>query len=200
MATGRDFLNILNEISGSDFEWFFEQWYYGKGFPQFQVIWWQKHDSVVIEISQTGSSGITPFFKTSLDLELRFENGGDTLLRISIDEPEIKIGIPLHKPVISLVPDPENWILDKSEVIYKTVRKEYFKVCPNPFGDELNIVFRNGTGDREIILSDLNGKILKRRHSTSGSYTIKTHDLVQGLYLLKVSEGNESYTARVIRH
>lgn len=200
VATGRDFLNVLNEISGSDFEWFFEQWYYGYGYPQFQVTWQQSYDSIIVEISQSGSSDKTAFFKTSMDLEFHYEIGGDTLMRIFIDEPEMRVGISLSRPVIKLVPDPENWILDITEVVNKTVRKDYFKVRPNPFGEKLNIVFRTGIGDREIILCDLHGKILKKCHSTSGSFTMDTHDLIQGVYLLKISEGKEVYTARVIRH
>jgi len=200
VATGRDFLDVLNELSGSDFEWFFEQWYYGYGYPRFLVTWQQSQDSIIVEINQSGSSEKTDFFKTSMDLDLHYEIGGDTLIRIFVDEPAMRIGISISRPVIKLVTDPGNWILDETEVIDKTIRKEYFKVRPNPFGEELNIFFRTGTGDREIILSDLNGKILKKCHSTSGNFTIKTHDLVQGLYLLKVSEGKESYTARVVRH
>ncbi len=199
VATGRDFMEVLNEISGSDFGWFFDQWYFGQGFPEFLFTWWQSADSLVVEIIQSGSSPGTPFFRTGLDLELQFESGGDTLVRIRCDSPLMTIRIPMEIPVAKLVPDPGNWVLQRSEVIRKIVSAGYLKVSPNPFGEELNIRFLAGAGDREIILSDLNGRILERHFSSSGSYTLHTGELVQGLYFLKVNEGKETYTTRVVR-
>jgi hypothetical protein len=97
------------------------------------------------------------------------------------------------------VPDPENWVLDESSVIRKFQSKSYLSVNPNPFGDELNVVFRNGTGDREIVLSDMSGKIIAKRQTTSDRFSLPTMDLRQGFYLLRVTEGDERYATRVIK-
>ncbi len=199
VATGQDFLNVLNETSGTDFDWFFDQWYYGQGFPRFQFTWWQTSDSVLINIRQSGSSGKTPFFRTRLDLGLQLENGGDTTFRITCDRPGMKVGIRFEKPVVSLAPDPENWVLDQSQVYRKVVTNRYLSINPNPFGDELNIVFQEGIGNREIVLCDMSGKVIEKHFSTAGMVTLNTHDLSQGFYLLQVREGNDSYTARVVR-
>lgn len=199
VATGQDFLNVLNETSGSDFDRFFEQWYYGQGFPQFQFSWWQTADSVIIDIRQYGSSDKTPFFLTSFDLGLQLENGRDSIIRITCDQPEMRVSIRIDRPVINLVPDPENWILDQSQVTRKVISNGYFSVNPNPFGENLNIVFRAGSGNREIVLSDLSGKVIVKQFSKEAVVTLNTRNLRQGLYLLNVKEGNESYTTRVVR-
>ncbi len=199
VATGADFLAVLDEISGSGYDWFFDQWYYGKGYPEFQFIWWQTADSLIVEIQQSGSSEETPFFRTSFDLGFLLESGGDTIVRILVDQPVMKVLVPLHEPVIDLVPDPDNWVLEESSVIRKFQSKSYLSVNPNPFGDELNVVFRNGTGDREIVLSDMSGKIIAKRQTTSDRFSLPTMDLRQGFYLLWVTEGDERYATRVIK-
>jgi len=199
VATGMDFMNVLNETSGSDFNWFFDQWYFGHGFPSFQVAWWQISDSVIIEIRQSGSSDQTPFFRSNYDIALRFETEMDTVFRVLIDQPFMNIKIPVKDHVIDLVPDPENWVLEKSQVIRKSITNGYFSVNPNPFNDRLNIVFKNGDGKRKIILSDLSGKILEKKESSYGTFTINTQNLRQGLYLLQVKDGKESYTAKVVK-
>ncbi|MFC2115680.1 M1 family aminopeptidase [Bacteroidota bacterium] len=199
VATGQDFLDVLNESSELNFDGFFEQWYYGQGFPQFQFFWWQTNDSLMIDIRQSGSSQETPFFKIPIDISLQFEDGRDSVVRIICDNPEMMINIPINRPVINLVPDPENWILDKSQVTRKVVPNGYFSVNPNPFGDNLNIVFHTGIGNRDIILSDLSGKVLEKHFSQEAKFILNTQGLRQGLYLLQVLEGDESYTTRIVR-
>ncbi|MFC2098182.1 M1 family aminopeptidase [Bacteroidota bacterium] len=199
VATGMDFMNILNDVSGSDFNWFFDQWYFGQGFPEFGFTWWQTVDSLIIEVNQFGSSSETPFFRTSMDFSLQLENGRDTAFRTFIDKPSMRIGLSIFEPVTALVHDPENWVLDKSQVIKKVISNGYFSVNPNPFGDELNIVFQDDTGEKEITLCDLSGKILNKLRSSSQKITLNTHDLNQGLYLLQVKEGKDTYTTRIVR-
>jgi len=199
IATGMDFMKVLNQTSGSDFKWFFDQWYFGQGYPSFQFAWWQTSDSVIIEIRQSGSSDQTPFFRGNYDIALQFETGMDTVIRVLMDQPFMNIKIPVKGRVINLVPDPENWVLEKSQVFRKSITNGYFSVNPNPFNDRLNIVFNNGDGKRKIILSDLSGKILEKKESSHGTFTINTHNLRQGLYLLQVKDGKESYTAKVVK-
>jgi aminopeptidase N len=200
VATGMDFLGVLNEVSGRDFSWFFDQWYFGKGFPHFRLTWWQTADSLSIDIEQSGSSEETPFFRTGLDLGLQFEEGGDSLIRIECTEPSLRVGIPLSKRVNDLHPDPANRVLNTSEVSTKTLSQGYLSVNPNPFGDELKVVFQTGTGKREILLTDLSGKVLDQQESTADMVRFDTRTLRQGLYLLQVREGTTRYSAKVVRH
>jgi aminopeptidase N len=198
-ATGADFLNVLNQVSGRDFSWFFDQWYYGKGFPRFKVVWWQENDSLNLDVRQTGSSSSTTFFRTRLDIRLQYENGKDTLIEIDFDGNPLMHSRVMKDQVVRVEVDPENWVLEQSEIIRKTDDNAYFSVSPNPFADELKIVFYGGLEQREILLSDLSGKILRKKSTSSESVVLKTENLNQGLYLLKVREGKDNYSTKVIR-
>ncbi len=199
LATGADFLKVLNETSGKNFDWFFEQWYYGQGYPEFNFAWWQTTDSLFIVSDQKGSSPATPFFRTTLDFGLILEEGRQSSIHIDYDSPAKSIQVPMKQRVLDVIPDPANWIAGISQVVHRFVTNAYFSVNPNPFDEQLKVVFNTGTAQREIILMDVNGRVVDLVSSSSSTVIIPTHGLASGVYLLKVISGNEKYTARVVR-
>ena len=199
VATGNDFLNVLNSTSGRNFDWFFDQWYYGQGYPEFNFTWWQTTDSLYIVGEQAGSSPATPFFRTTLDIGLSLEGGEYLTLKTDYDNPYKTIGVPLKKRVLDVIPDPDNWIIDLSQVVKRYVTNSYLTVHPNPFKDQLNIIFNTGAAFREIMLTDINGRLVKSMSSHSWNVNIPTNDLSPGVYLLMVVAGKDEYTARVVK-
>ncbi|MEZ5198239.1 MAG: hypothetical protein R2764_18175 [Bacteroidales bacterium] len=63
VATGMDFMNVLNDVSGMDFTDYFDQWYYGEGYPTYSIEWSQNGGGMFMEITQTTSMpAVTPLF------------------------------------------------------------------------------------------------------------------------------------------
>jgi aminopeptidase N len=199
VATGDDFLGVLNETSGMRFDGFFDQWYYGQGFPEFNFAWWQTTDSLYIAAEQKGSSPATPFFRTTLDIGLNFEDGQNSSLQIDYDTPSKTIQIPLKQKVLDVVPDPDNWIVDISHVVHRYTANTYLTVNPNPFDDQLRIVFNTGAAERDIILTDINGRVVERLSSYGWTVHIPAGDLAPGVYLLRVVAGKDEYSAKVVK-
>jgi aminopeptidase N len=199
LATGDDFLMVLNETSGRSFDLFFDQWYYGQGYPVFNFAWWQTTDSLFIVAEQKGSSPTTPFFRTTLDIDLALDDGQKSSLQIDYDSPTKTIQIPMNLRVLDVIPDPANWIVDISQVVQRYATNAYLSVNPNPFDEQLNIVFNTGAAERDIILTDISGRMVDRVNSHSWTVSIPTHDLAPGVYLLKVLAGNDEYSAKVVR-
>jgi hypothetical protein len=148
---------------------------------------------------QEGSSQATPFFRTTLDIGLNLEGGDDSTLKIDYDTPSKTIQVPMKQRVMDVIPDPANWIIDISQVVQHYVSNAYFNVHPNPFGDQLQIIFNTGAAMREIMLTDINGRLVRRISSHSWSVSLPTHDLSPGVYLLNVLDGKDEYTAKVVR-
>lgn len=113
-ADGKDFLNTLNRLTKNDFSWFFDQWYYGKGYPIFFTSWEQKDDRLIISTKQETSSDDTPFFKTHMDFNIIFHDGDSQTLRTLIDTDNHKFDIKISRPVLKIIPDPDNHILKSS--------------------------------------------------------------------------------------
>jgi len=110
VATGMDFKGVLEATSGKDFEDFFNQWYFGEGFPSFGIEWSQNGDTVLIRSSQTPSSINNSLFKTSLEFKLNY-SGGDTTVRVFQDKDIQSFSVYIPFQITGLIVDPDNWIL-----------------------------------------------------------------------------------------
>lgn len=198
-ATGLDFMEILENVSGQDFNWFFDQWYFGKGYPVFSMTWWQEKDTLFIISSQAGSSLETPFFRTHIDFRLRFVNGTDTLIRLEHIMNHHTFSIPIYGYISDVLPDPDNWLLDVITIVKKPLQDGSFNVGPNPFTDDIQVEFKTSNLRREIIISDMTGKIMGRYETESAVINLPLKKLVRGIYLLTVVENGESLSTKIVK-
>jgi len=198
-ATGMDFLGVLERTSGKEFDWFFAQWYFGQGFPQFSFTWWQNEDSLIIACSQKGSASESDVFRTRMEFLVTYVDQTDTLIQVEINEQEQQFVIVVPTFVSNVVEDPENWILDVSSTIKKPVTEGTFSVGPNPFSDHLIIEFNYTNLIRDIIITDLNGRIVKKYQTSNPVVMINTNDLVRGVFIITVKEGGESLSTKIVK-
>jgi aminopeptidase N len=198
-ATGLDFMEILETTSGQDFDWFFNQWYFGKGYPAFSMTWWQEKDTLFIISSQTGSSLETPFFRTHFDFLLQYVDDTDTLISMEQTMNYNIFRIPALKSVSNVFADPDNWILDVTTIIKKPLQEGTFMIGPNPFNEIINVVFNSSNIKREIIISDMNGKIVGRYETESLDIHLPVKHLVRGIYLFTVLEDGKLYTSKIVK-
>jgi aminopeptidase N len=111
-ATGEDFRCILETESGFDFSAFFQQWYYGEGFPRFEIQWMQQGDSLFIQSKQMGSAPeATPLFQIPFELEFRFRDQSSARIRLMQDRNMEEFRIPVKGPVEELIFDPRTQLL-----------------------------------------------------------------------------------------
>jgi hypothetical protein len=131
LATGLDFKSVCENISGIGFTDFFNQWYFGEGYPVFSAIWSQEEDTVYLNSIQTTSTSITPLFKTPIEFKLTYSGGSQTI-RLSqlANDTTFKIVIPHEVTGISI--DPNNWILNQEGSIIhrKNLRLKAFLEGP----------------------------------------------------------------------
>ncbi len=198
-ATGLDFKEILEETSGRDFDWFFDQWYFGQGYPVFTFVWWQTADSLTVYSVQTGSSQATPFFRTKLEFRVMLADGRDTLLTIDQTSAEQYLQFSLNEMVENVFPDPMNWLLEKSTITRK-LPEDYVSINPNPFNDQILMEFQTGTSERLIMITDLLGKRHWHLSTQSTRVKIPTSDLNQGIYMITIREANETYSTKMLKN
>ena len=74
-----DLKRAMEKVSGRDLEGFFDQWFYGRGYPEFDVDWkWNESKEIVtLTVRQTQSSvdGTPSVFRVPVDVEIRDEGG-----------------------------------------------------------------------------------------------------------------------------
>jgi aminopeptidase N len=111
-ATGEEFRGILEAESGLDFSAFFEQWYFGEGYPSFDIHWVQQDDRVFIQSEQSGSAPeVTPLFQVPFTLEFRFRDGRVQRHRFMQNHNKEDFTIPVEGEVVELIFDPDRHLL-----------------------------------------------------------------------------------------
>jgi len=206
VATGLDFKAVLEQTSGMDFKDFFDQWYFGSGFPVFDLEWEQEGNMLRMDVTQNGSSELTPLFKTSMEYKV-FYPGGDSTLRLfhQVNEESYQIHFP-HS-VDSILIDPDNWVLNE---VYAKARKSGklnasadFAVTPNPNpGIFFFKVDSEWEGDVSVELYNASGLLVYKRHFESCmphlEYKVKLDGWNRGLHIIRFSYGQESTVKKII--
>lgn len=203
-ATGEDFKNTAEEITGMDFEQFFEQWYYGQGYPTYDIKFYMTGDTFNLVATQTTSSSATPLFEMLMDYQLYFDDETDTLVHFmqtdNINHFELYTG----KDVLGVIVDPYEWTMEKvsgvSVTLEETKLPVYFSVGPNPLKDQMNIYFLNPSNNvREISIYDIAGKLVYTSTSEQDQIKIDATQFRNGVYLVKVFDGNNEFVRRIIK-
>jgi hypothetical protein len=197
VATGLDFKEVLEETSGMDFTDFFDQWYFGAGYPIYEVNWEQQGSILILESVQSTSSTQTPLFKMSMEYTF-FHAGGDTTIRVFHDENVESYQFDLPFVVMDIGIDFYNQVLDgESEEMKSASAGEntpLFSIAPNPSGGNfffsLNEEAGIETGDDVILeVLDLTGKNLFRSMYRGClpfmEYAVELEEPVTGIYFVR---------------
>lgn len=135
VATGLDFKAVLEENSGMDFTDFFNQWYFGAGYPIYDVGWEQEDGILSISSTQHPSAESNPLFKMSMEYRIIHE-AGDTLVRVFHESNQELYHIPIIHKVIDVVTDPRNQVLilmkEEEKRAWAPAEPEAFSIYPNP--------------------------------------------------------------------
>ncbi|MCD6200909.1 MAG: T9SS type A sorting domain-containing protein [Bacteroidales bacterium] len=200
VATGKDFEKVVEERSGMDFSDFFDQWYYGRGFPRFSFSWYQNHDSLFIRSVQT-PSGSTPLFKMHIDFLIASDEG-DTVVRLYQDRNNRVFALPLKATVWKVTPDPDKWLLleisSVSHVISAARGDKDVILYPNPASGMVRVYLSFTLPGLTIKILNIDGKILRTYTLTAAPYRLNVSALSSGLYILKISSGNKKWVKKLV--
>lgn len=114
VATADDFKHVAETTSGKDFTDFFNQWYYGEGYPTFNMVFtMQGTDSIILQVSQTVSApDVTPFFKGLYEFKITSAQG-DTTVKAYVTYNTQEFKFKYNKVPNGIVVDPNNWVINK---------------------------------------------------------------------------------------
>ena len=203
-ATGMDFKAVTEELSGEDFTDFFNQWYFGEGYPIYSVVWNQTPEGLNMNVTQTTSMpSVTPLFKMKMEYRV-VTTEVDTVITLEHDANFTQFTIPLPGDVGGIMIDPNNWVLNKtgsiSVGIEETESPAYFTFGPNPVTDYMNIYMANTSGSNvKISVHDMTGRTMLETEKSGESIRLDASALPKGSYLIKVQDGDQSITKRFVK-
>ena len=108
-----DFRIAVEEATGQSVTWFFDQWLYHGGHPDFDVSWsWdEKSKQVRLVVKQTQKvDDMTPLFRSSVEIELATPAKTE-IRRISVSKAEETFNFQLNRRPSRVCFDPQDWIL-----------------------------------------------------------------------------------------
>jgi aminopeptidase N len=202
-ATGNDFCDWLELKSGRDFHPFFTQWYYGEGYPVYNIVWNQTDNILNIYSTQTTSTNVTNLFKMTVPFHLEFNDGTDTTLLFYQNSNQVHFSFPVTKPIEKLELDPEQWILHQLNSITvgieETANPVHFSIGPNPAKDYVKVFFSNQPArPLNYSITDVSGRILLTGNLESAINTVDISIIPAGLYILTVDSRNNRLNKRLI--
>lgn len=202
-AKGNDLKAAVELTAGIDLTAFFNEFYYGEGYPTFSLRWRKAPNGrVYLKLTQTASKpSVTPLFH--IPVELKFVgSGGDTTVRVMSDAPEVLFDFTYGRTVSSVQIDPNQWILNQVGTIQQDNTLEIpgsalagVAVYPNPVTEQL---YLDGFPAGEILaIIDQNGKTVRTVRVQSATETLSVADLAAGAYLIRGSStGNHRFVKR----
>lgn len=202
-ATGLDYKAVAEQVSGLDLEDFFNQWYFGEGYPKYDISWYMFENTMNMTVTQSVSSS-TPLFKMTMDYKLNFEDGTDTVVRLYQNANIQNFAVELPKQVVSMSVDPNNWTFERvntiTVIIEETNNPNYFAFGPNPANDLINIYLLNPDGrERKAQICDLSGRILTEQSFTEANHQVDVSWLKAGAYLINISDEKQHLSKRFIK-
>jgi aminopeptidase N len=188
-ASVPQFKALMENHSGLNFSDFFQEWYYGEGFPTFSIEYLHLNDTLWLSVSQTTSVPTSvPFFHVPLELRVQ-RPSGDTVVRMNLTQPTSTAIVPCTGSLKGLVIDPNQWLINQDGSITMngslsmTEWKSTFQPYPNPTTDRLWL-----TGLEENLpytILDASGRARQKGlWNTAQGITTKT--LSSGVYFLQI--------------
>lgn len=195
-ATGEDVKLAIENISGLDLDNFFDDYYYGEGYPIFSLGWKKSSNGrVYLKLSQTTSMpSVTPLFRIPVEIRL-LSSTGDTTVRVMSDAPEVFFDFAYDKTVNIAQIDPNQWILNtigtitqdntlevnqnniQTATIYPTLTTDFIYLKDFEIGDVVEVV-------------NMQGQILLSSQITSKFQQLSLIELRNGSYVIRSSKRN----------
>lgn len=206
-ASTSDFQKVCEDISGLDFEQFFQQWIYGEKYPKYELSWWHEGNGIYnVKIDQVQSYN---FF--SMPIDLKFSGSAGPMLVDTTIVIENNNSSQLYEfsgfnfLVENVMLDPENWILKEATYSVNEIdnilpdRVEVEKAFPNPFNSKVKLSFyinpQFGDTHVNVNIFDLRGKIIESLiddEFTPGYHTTfwNANGKSSGVYFIQLATDN----------
>jgi aminopeptidase N len=211
VATTSDFQKVCEEVSAKTLDWFFDQWIYGAGLPNFEVNWQvQRHSLALWRVDVTIRQIQTTATLFRMPLEIHLSNNSNDTSFVVIDSLDFQtFSLFCDFKPDSIVIDPNNWVLktvsySASEPPKLPHEFHLYQPYPNPFNQSVNIQLDlpyNTNG--RIVICDILGRevaviadCLLRGGRFTGQW--RPQNTASGIYFVRFSDAHHRLQRKII--
>ena len=201
-ATQAKFVKHVEMAADTTFSEFFNDWYYGEGYPKYSIIEYHDHADIgktKIRVSQVSSHPSVGFFE--MHLPVRVWNNGqfkDLRLYNFLQNQEFVVS---EEKVDSIQFDPEKWLCAKADIVspvHEITRSEEIQIIPESTTKKIRIILPEFSGTENYRIFDLNGKTVMTGFLHSKDSRIESHILKKSIYLVEVKTRDFRKVAKLI--
>ncbi|MCX7986635.1 MAG: M1 family metallopeptidase, partial [Bacteroidales bacterium] len=110
-----EFKNILEEKTNKSWKWFFDQWFYGQGYPIINIKARLQNNFLSLTAYNKPSSSYNQYTELPVPIHVLLENGKDTILTLRISNNPTTFSFLFHTKIREIKIDPKMWLLAKYE-------------------------------------------------------------------------------------
>lgn len=207
-ASAVDFKNYAQTFSGKNLMQFFNQWYYGEGYPTFAVTWNSMPGKAFLKsVQSTSTPTSVPLFITPMQYKFTRTGYADTTIRVMHSNTTENYTVALLGTVTSVSVDPNQWVINKATVVKDitlSADENYvwandINITPNPNNGVFEIkTDKNLEGTVEVF--DITGKMIYTQLVQSKT-KIDISSNEAGVYLLVIKDENgvQLKTTKVVK-
>jgi aminopeptidase N len=215
-ARTKDLQRNLQQVSGQNLNYFFNQWFYGQGYPSFTVTWKDSSDhKLYFNVKQkTSVPTSVKFFKVPLPVQL--SNGKQTksatvTLWCMHNNQDFVIDNPAFV-VKNVVIDPDNYLISKNNNVIQEKNLQptqmpaiaKITVSPNPVNSIALVQIENLQGKIQLQLFNNTGNVLWTKQvkvqERSAQIQIPFSSFINGNYrLLVTGAGGKQYSLAIVK-
>ena len=213
-ASTEGFRSACEAVSGRDLGFFFNEWVYGEGYPSYIYDWKSAPAAggytVILSLTQTGTSPATPVFSMPVDIEITGVTGDTTAsVFFSIPAQTFALHVPFEPVTVSI--DPSRWIL-RDVTPVSAILPTAFKLeqnYPNPFNPGTSIDFAlPHRSDVTLVVYDVLGRrvaVIFQGREEAGKHSVRWEGIDgsgrpvgAGTYFLRLTAGDFTQTRRMV--
>lgn len=158
----QELIDHLEASSGQDLTQFFQNWFYGEGYPTYTMNWSADGNQVILQVDQTTSHPSVTFFPMTLPIHIHGVAGQDTIVRLPHTYSGESFLINLPWQATDLQFDPDLWIVKGETQITVGVEDPLwstgFSCFPNPTGSSPLTILSPGNPVQRIAVIDQLGR------------------------------------------
>ncbi|WP_240612553.1 M1 family aminopeptidase [Brumimicrobium salinarum] len=204
-ATGLDFRDYLNAASNVNFDQAFDEWYFGEGYPVYNLTYNNVGNDLHFKVSHVSVSS-TPTFTNPLEIRFSRLYKPDTTIRININTNAETYHIPDFNGTANAVEiDPNNWIINKIGAIHydenytaikNNKKTEDIKIYPNPSTGIYKIAAPLNSLKSVQVFNTLGKSIIDKEFNNNQIIDLSAQEA--GYYIVKITAKNGNQWTKTI--
>ncbi|HIE05736.1 MAG TPA: M1 family peptidase [bacterium (Candidatus Stahlbacteria)] len=189
-----DLNRIMSQVYGTDLTWFFDEWIFSPGHPEYQVNWgvYQQGSQYLTKIRIEQTQTNSPIFLMPVEVRLDFASG-DTTVRFPIQGQIDSFEVVTAQQPTNLEFDPNEWILHLENVQIGVAEEKSRKITQLSVSTICRGEVRLSVGDDAWIeIFDSAGRRIDRRFFLKGDHRYHPQ-FSSGIYFMRTE------TSRVVK-